>query len=1579
MSKKLSILVLLASVSFFLSGFSFKDLAAPIYENVREQALNSFKDLFRRDVKIREAGGRLLGQIVLKGVEISPDLKAEIIKINFDPIKYAQNKGDIVPAITSLEIEKGDAKIVRDAKNNINLVELFADPKAASSGPPALPLKALIKIKDSKVNYTDRAGIYDHQKGKKFSYDFLVKSGTINLAKPPKINFSLDAAENKAKIKIKGNFDLASQQYQINLNAKDLDPKTWGPFTIPLDLQYRSGRVNLGLDLVPDKLKIEADGIINSSPIKVAGLLEKFNDLKIDFGLLISNANLREIKNSFKDLSSLDIEGTGGADISIKGPANAPAYNIKTEIKKGALYRQPFAGQITAGYKNGRLDISSSKVNIFRGVVAAQGTVDFNSHDPKINFKASSSNLNLRDISYNSPGISGLADARLNISGTLKQFAGNLAASFQNASAMGQPISTGEANFIFKEGTTTLNKLIFSSKNAYLESAGSILADLSASLSVKSKGIILSGENFTGKMRARVDNFDGLIAFKLDQQFLSSPIRNISARGTIEVSDAQVAEQLIDRGSGEISLSGGKISVPRFMIRRRDSTVYVYGQTGINVPTDLRLTSKGLNLNDAKIINLILPEQAKNPSGLCDLQFSINGKLEREEELTSLEPLLNLNYQGKISLSDGFIHNIKITSAEIDFLLKNRKIIVKNARIESGNSSVKLSLEADKDFVSLNSSGNINFNDLSPFLVQYGDFDGAGNFNLRYSGPAASPEGTLSIDFNDFSYNHVYFGRVRTQISYIGQKLSFKSPLVIESKEDKYELSGSARLDTQKLNLAFKIYQSPLEKLLPFSLRISELIEARLKTSSVEKVISKTKETILPKPFNPLYADQGKYYLKVWETVAIAFEKYKREQSSSIFREIKGNFAGQFNIEGTFLKPKVSFGARISKFFYKEYPLDLIEAEGEYSSELFNIKKLQLKKERGSLTARGTLDLKGKGNSLSFKSDNLPINMLEPFTGKKDYSGGINLNGNLTGELSDPDIRLSFNAKDISITGIKYGQISSEASMEKGEISLSHLTIQTGKDRSKLWGNFSARDNSFDLSAVLSGEGIGLINLFNEEVYFKKGETGGKIRLYQSGNKLRLEGSLVFENAFFELKKFNSLLANINIDLSAENNLVRLNRLNGYWVGKATKYKPNMLALAGTIDLNNYSADLRAHDTDLELDFKDAYSGKIKVERLAIKGPLGKPTVSAKLTFNDGVLFLPEQTAKKGSKNTPSSPLNLDLTLEFNKNMYLTAGNVDTLDLSNIFMSLEFHGRDIALKGNTNQPLLNGNLNFKRGTINVLNREFDLLSETEQERYYPYDFDQISPNLARFSSENGTMPYLNLTAAVAVEAVDDSSKNQQNSNTSPPAEKQRRTVNVVTKIKGIPGEANNINGLKTTFDAFIENKSSSPPQMSKATYSETQIKVLLLPDYVKSLVGMNENNVQSADVLADYLNSRLQVLVFRNIERKLENSLGLESLTLQYNFGKDIRRNLGQTDPYYGVQPRYGIGFVKGFFDRLYIGLKYSQFEDEQAANQWSAFNYEITYKLSPSFALAYYREPLTYTGVDTDYYKVTLKSGIQF
>ena len=93
-----------------------------------------------------------------------------------------------------------------------------------------------------------------------------------------------------------------------------------------------------------------------------------------------------------------------------------------------------------------------------------------------------------------------------------------------------------------------------------------------------------------------------------------------------------------------------------------------------------------------------------------------------------------------------------------------------------------------------------------------------------------------------------------------------------------------------------------------------------------------------------------------------------------------------------------------------------------------------------------------------------------------------------------------------------------------------------------------------------------------------------------------------------------------------------------------------------------------------------------------------------------------------------------------------------------------------------------------------------------------------------------------------------------------------------------------------------------------------------------------------------------------------------------------MRRALGARDISQAQTPTLGVGFVKGFFDRFYINVKYSQLmEDISTQDKQTYINYQLTYRLTQVLSISYYREPISINDIVSGYYKTSLNAQYAF
>ena len=818
--------------------------------------------------------------------------------------------------------------------------------------------------------------------------------------------------------------------------------------------------------------------------------------------------------------------------------------------------------------------------------------------------------------------------------------------------------------------------------------------------------------------------------------------------------------------------------------------------------------------------------------------------------------------------------------------------------------------------------------------------------------------------------NDVELDSLDGELEIKGRNLSFSRMLTVARGANQVRVGGSAVLADDligsQLSLNAELSKGDVASLLDTAGNIY-LESAKYITPPSSGTVAVNRKKIKfypPASSGEVYAgEKADYFLKQFEKISAEVDAYMKQLEIPAAEKSSGTISGKISLSGALNNPRVEFSGEIKKGAYGRYQFDSLTFKGEYLDDNLQLARVTVNNKDGKADIWGNVGLDGSLN-LRVISAHLPLDVIR-LAVNRPAEGWIDSTTSIAGSVSAPIVATTFKCHSGRLAGASFDELSGQVNYDSAGLLLNGIRMKKGKDLSRLEGFFDLNGNG-ELSATIEGETPGLAGLLTDEIQWRSGESSGEVTVSMTDGRLEAYGSLKISDAVVYVKRLDAEISGCNLDLIADGPSVIMNRLTGTWFGKSSRNQNNNLSFSGAIDLNTFDMTWYSADCHLIVDFPSIYQGELQVNDASLSGDPGRLLLAGKIDFNDGIIYLPKGgvSAPAASSGAGPVPLNFNLIFNLKKNVYLTAGDALTLDLNSIFINLEMSGKEITLAGTLSDPRLYGKVLFNQGSVSILNREFNLLTEDQQKQFYPNDVDKVSENYAQFNGL-GVMPYLKLHARVDVETPDDSNPGKY------------KSVTIVSNIDGNLQAQEESNKLNIGFDAFTLDQTKVPAEMVLANYSDQDIKVLILPDYIRTLTGAQKGEVNTNSVVADYLNSRLQSLVFRNLERGIEKTLGLESLTLEYNFGDDIRHALGVQD---SQKSGVGVGFVKGFFDKFYIDVRYSQGEvlnPESSAQE--SLNYQITYKLTSIWSLVYYSEPATVYDPNSGYYKYTLRAGYYF
>ncbi len=388
------------------------------------------------------------------------------------------------------------------------------------------------------------------------------------------------------------------------------------------NLSYAKGKLNFSnMSGHYNKSNYQADVVLNliENQISVMGRSQKLDgaDLLQIFG--------RKVKLPFA------VTGTGSLQAKVWGPLqfNALSYDIKSQISRGSIWREPFE-QFLFDLHSRDGEVETDRVQLVRGgqIINLSGV---GHPDGNINVSAHAQNIKLEESpNFEDFGLSitSLAEFDLKLEGYVLKPDADLFGKLSKTSVADQPAGDSDFHIKFRENT--------------IETQGHFLSD-----TVLTDLIIPLNANapFALKLKTKEWNFAPLFA----SLKAVSAKRDFDSRLTSEVN--------LTAPNGGIWNSSGKIGVQKFELKR--------GALSMFAPKDVKIK---VNEGQFRIENFNLAGQntslkisdATPPTDKIDWQ--INGKLDMS--LISLLLPFFEELRGELS----FACNIKANPSRVDLL-----------------------------------------------------------------------------------------------------------------------------------------------------------------------------------------------------------------------------------------------------------------------------------------------------------------------------------------------------------------------------------------------------------------------------------------------------------------------------------------------------------------------------------------------------------------------------------------------------------------------------------------------------------------------------------------------------------------------------------------------------------------------------------------------------------------------------------------------------------------------------------------------------------------------------------------------
>ncbi|MCX5749670.1 MAG: translocation/assembly module TamB domain-containing protein [Candidatus Saganbacteria bacterium] len=1526
----------------------FFNIENPIFSNIKEEISKQASAMMGREISVGSVDEILLDSITLNDVRIAKFKKlsqGSVItikraKVHYNVIRVLAVK-DIISAIGKIEVFEPKVYLEHEKDGSWNLAKLL-DPGGGGAPPP--PFKGKIFIRNGTVDFRDLSGFGPEHLKQPFVSKIANVTGTADLSKKDKIFFAVSCLSDGAPIRSEGKINLKTSRARIKLTAAGLKANPW--------IKYLA---------IPAVKATDLNG---------------------------------------KTAVSLDIQTL--PKMFIKGSVS---------ISDGNIYGRPFSGKIDISFDEKRLVLGSDNGTFCGGTTTGNLAVLFAVKTPLINGEVNFSKADLKKLSGGLAGTKGLASGNVLINGAGENVNLTAEASLSDASLAGQNADRITGTAVFERGCVTFDRVEIFNGQSKVVSSGRIEKDLSFYARASASRFSVSNPYFLDGVRGTLDYFEGNISGRIDDSLFKRPFQNINFDAQMKISDARISMQDITSAEAQASLKKGAFELKKFILFAGDSKIEASGALARGTASSIMIRAKNANVADFKIIDKFAPSERGSNKGLLDVNVAIKGV--PDKGTTPLEILQGLDVSCEMELKDAILSGEEVKTAKASFQLKEKKLEIKNITLTNSDSNISISGKAGlDDKADINLSGNIDLARLRPLTQRFARINGCAVFNGNISGKFSHPLALLNFRVKDLVFNEIKLDRLDGTIKYKDKFISVEGPVIISQGADRYSVSAELDLNGKEPSYSGQIYTN--RGGLSTAVQISSMVysEALRMIGSADKAPIKVairKDDISFPDLSGYRSQKGDVlftpdnaFLKAWtKSVKPSAEQQRALDISKL--KISGLLGANIFVKGRGADVEVKGSVRIINGLLGQYDFDSLDVSGSYKSGKIYLNGLSLKDHGGNLDASGMIDVKGPID-LNVSAKDLPAEKIETATGLSfPIDGRLTVKASANGKYFDPNINAVFSISKTTVGGFYVESLYSKARYSGGMLDIEELDIRNGKQKASIKGRMPfVSGKNIDIKIDLAGDNAGLLVTLFKGVSWTSG--GGQVDLDLSGtiDKPLINGSVVINDAVVNIDQIRSTLYDFDADIKIVDSYMTIKRFSGTISGDRTLKKSDVFSIAGDIDLADLIGkkqiwlNIAAAPVTGSVGIPGFYSGQADLRRLSLKGTLSmdgslskrqKAVLSADLNIHDGKVIIPQG---KQNDAAPFVDIGFDVDLNIGKSVYLVQGESNrpiSLDMSNI--NLEVASENLELKGFLSSPTIIGDVDIKSGTVNILGRDFNILSEDKQEQYFSLNRSMIMKNTAIFSGGSGltsALPYLSITAQSEVkvkEKVAQSTPPASGIDSGVPQEYTQQKVYVLTRATGIPSDKEKARPLNIQFFAFKEDASKTPPMVS-TTYDQNKIREIILPDFVRDTLNLsNTGGVMDTNaILVDYLNSSINSYLVKSITGNVEKALGLESFTLDYNFGRDLEKYLPTRRGEYGYtdKPQLAVGIAKGFFDKIFIQLKYAQSTQQNTVYNNSSFNYQISWKIDRYYSLAYYREPMPYIkDWSVTYYKLMLQYAYVF
>ncbi|MFM7407296.1 MAG: translocation/assembly module TamB domain-containing protein [Cuspidothrix sp.] len=447
-------------------------------------------------------------------------------------------------------------------------------------------------------------------------------------------------------------------------------------------------------------------------------------------------------------------------------------------------------------------------------------------------------------------------------------------------------------------------------------------------------------------------------------------------------------------------------------------------------------------------------------------------------------------------------------------------------------------------------------------------------------------------------------------------------------------------------------------------------------------------------------------------------------------RDLKGIFQGDITINtATSNEPKVKFNLAGENFKWGQtdkdgkaiepkrfYAAETVTAIGGFEDGILRLQPLKIKSQEKLIEFTGNIG--GKQQSGKLEIANFPLDRLNDIAKLPvRITGKVNANAALAGTLKNPQATGELNITEGTINQKRVEAAKGSFSYANGRLNFGStvLGIGGGGEPANIDGSipysFSSStrisdNDKINLNVKVKNEGLGLLNLFTNEIAFENGKGELDLKVQGTRQKPLVEGFASLADATFSAQALPGKLTNVTGSAKFDFTRVFVESLEGKFsdgkveaVGELPIYNSNI-----PIDLDKR---LNVNLEQLSLNLKALYQGGAN-GNLEITGSVLEPKIGGNIELFNGQVFLAESTNGSASSSKVSnfnpknqekkSPTLKELELKLGKNVEIARPPV-----------LKFQATgDLIVNGSIARPIPEGTIKLTKGGVNLFTTQLNL-------------------------------------------------------------------------------------------------------------------------------------------------------------------------------------------------------------------------------------------------------------------------------